>query len=885
MSAGAGAQPGRARLTPAAFLAALRISRRAALRARGRTALIVTMIALPVLVITVLLTLRETVDISPREGLTAQIGAADLRVWTTWSPGAVTQDVEGNLSWNDPGPLRGPRTAGEIMGLLGPGARIIPANDGSVEFRGADGYDRVSAHELDLRDPLTKGMYRLLRGRLPATPGEVAVTAGALEHGFRLGGTVEMTPRRTPMRVVGVIEPPHRVGITEAVGLPGTLLFDKRNGSGSGWLADTPAPLTRDGVRKLNGAGLRVQAPAVVEHPEDYPDPVVRYDVDRIVGIGLAGLMIVLETVLLAGPAFAVGLRRRRRELALIAAQGGSPRHLRMIVLADGLALGGGAALIGLVAGVGLASLAALLEAGRLLGAVGPLDIPWMPVAAVALLGAVSGLVAAVAPAVQAARQNPAAVLGGRRDEARARRAGPLTGLVVVVAGVAAAVFAVRFNVVWVFAAALLSQLGLVALTPWLVGAAAGPAGRLPLPFRLAARDASRNRGRTAFAVAAVMTATAAFTAAGVAASSGFAHNRDSFQAALPAGTTTIRGVGLDDDRWAALRAAVERELPGVPMIEAVEPRDARGTVVELGARYPAGSQSSGRFRHLGGLPVGDEQLLTLVQGRRDPAAVAALAAGKAVVFDPRLVRGDRLGLTMVGIAVPEPEEPEEPEVPDDLTVPAVVARAADPGYAVAVLPPSALHRIGLKTESRTLYVDPAVHRLDYERGRKLERELRAVNDRADVYVELGFQGDVVFQLRLLLVAASILVLGGTFVATGLAAADLRPDLATMAAVGAAPGTRRLVVAGQAGFIAGLGVPIGAGAGLLTGIAAAWPMTTRARDFTWLTAESAAPGTEAPTVEIPWLFLTVIVIGLPPLAALLAGAFARTRVTLTRRIA
>ena len=57
-----------------ALLAALRISRRDALRARGRSALIMLMIGLPVLVITGFLTFLETADINPREGLTAGLG-------------------------------------------------------------------------------------------------------------------------------------------------------------------------------------------------------------------------------------------------------------------------------------------------------------------------------------------------------------------------------------------------------------------------------------------------------------------------------------------------------------------------------------------------------------------------------------------------------------------------------------------------------------------------------------------------------------------------------------------------------------------------------------------------------------------------------------------
>ncbi|WP_031158527.1 FtsX-like permease family protein [Streptosporangium roseum] len=871
--------PRAARSPLAALLAALRISRRDALRSRGRSALIVAMVGLPVLVITVTLIFAETADITPREGLTAQIGAADLRIWTLGGQRFPTRAAGGEIYWT-----AAPSSSAEIVSLLGHGARVIPANDGSVDFRGEDGYDHVAAHELDLRDPLTAGMYRLLRGRLPAAPEEIAVTPGTEERGAPLGTTPAVGPKQTPKRVVGVVEHPHQTRSAEIVGFPGTLLFDGRNGQGTGWLADTSQPITREDIRRLNTAGLGVRAPVVPEGSGDWNDccwVVSSYDVEQLMTIGLAVVMSVLEVVLLAGPAFAVGLRRRRRELALIAAQGGAPGHLRMIVFADGVVLGGGAALLGLILGVGLGSLAALLEAGRLIGGVGPLDIPWRPILIVTLLGAVSGITAAVVPAVQAARQDVAAVLGGRRSQARDRAGRPVLGLILLVVGAAAAVFAVRFDPVWVLTAAVLAQLGLVALAPALVGITASLAARLPLPFRLAARDASRHRGRTASAVAAVMTAAAAFTAVAVMTNSNFAVRRDSFQAALPEGTMRISGPDRDDARWTGTKAVAERMFPEAPLIEAAEPLDITGTSIELAPlHFSDGGPYAGRS-YSGGLPVGGRQLLELVQGRRDPAAAAALDAGKAVAFDPRLVRGGRMRLHVTTFTS------DEYEVPDDLTVPAVVAEAADPQYAVGVLPASALHAIGLKTKAHTLYIDPAGRRLDREQEGKLERELAAAaGGSVDVFVQGGLGQGVLPQLALFLAAASVLVLGGTFAATGLAAADLRPDLATMAAVGAPPGTRRLVVAGQAGFIAGLGALVGALAGIATGIAAIWPVLGQARNAGGPMTPAGLPPfpSGAPTIEIPWLFLVALVVGLPMLAALVAGAFTRTGVTLTRRV-
>ena len=70
---------------------ALRIARREALRARGRSILVLVMIGLPVLAIVALDTLVRTADVSTVEGLDRQIGAADALVTSTASTGPVDQ--------------------------------------------------------------------------------------------------------------------------------------------------------------------------------------------------------------------------------------------------------------------------------------------------------------------------------------------------------------------------------------------------------------------------------------------------------------------------------------------------------------------------------------------------------------------------------------------------------------------------------------------------------------------------------------------------------------------------------------------------------------------------------------------------------------------------
>jgi putative ABC transport system permease protein len=123
--------------------------------------------------------------------------------------------------------------------------------------------------------------------------------------------------------------------------------------------------------------------------------------------------------------------------------------------------------------------------------------------------------------------------------------------------------------------------------------------------------------------------------------------------------------------------------------------------------------------------------------------------------------------------------------------------------------------------------------------------------------------------------AAALVALAATWIAVGLAAAESRADLATLAAVGAAPRTRRKVAGAQAGVIAATGVVLGSGVGALLGIV--------------FVQVQAAAGTRWPDpswqVVVPWGVLAAVVIGLPTTAAGAAALCTRSRLPLVRRIA
>ncbi|GGM93698.1 hypothetical protein GCM10010106_47670 [Thermopolyspora flexuosa] len=876
-----------------ALRAALRLAWRGIRREKGRSALIVVLIGLPVLAVTAFFTLYATYELDAREALPGRLGSADALIWAVGDVAVQSPDGSG---WSSSGRGGPPPDEDAARALLRPGSRLLPYHRRTVAYPVEQGRIFLDVVELDLRDPLTRGMARLRQGRLPAAPGEVVVSAAMASEGVGVGDALPYLGEQERARVVGVLARSPEFHSYAVVGLPGSLL--KVEPGERHWLVDHGGhPVTWENVQRLNRAGFHVVSRAVVENPP--PGQPVDVRPESVVQGVLVTTMIVLEVVLVAGPAFAVGLRRRRRWLAQIAAQGGSPRQLRLVVLADGLLLGVGAALLGLAGGVGVVAagiaLVRALDVERYdlpivaqLSGAGPFDVPWTFVVPVAVLGAASGVIAAVLPARQAARQDVAAVLAGRETAFaegaapyRSRRVTP--GALLVAAGVVATVLAIRRDsLVWIAAAALLTQFGLIALTPWLVAAAGRLAGRLPLPLRLSVRDAARHRTRTACAVAAVMTAATAMSATAITLTSKDAMLRDGYTAAVPVGTTLIDGERVPEQSWPEVVAAVGRVLPGVRPVEVHRAREAEGRRVRLavtGAECEIRCGEHAPGPGSGDLPIGDERLLRLVQGRSDPAAAAAFAAGKAVAFDRGLVRDGTLTLDVLDGRSRKRRS---------VAVPAVVATAADPRHAVAVLPEAAVRAAGLTLEVRRLLVDPAERRLDTVAEARLEQELKTVHDAAFVHVERGHRRDMRPVLQVLTAAAAVVILGATFAVTGLAAADLRPDLATMAAVGAAPRLRRLVVAGQALVISGLGAAVGLAAGLLAGAAAVWSLAAgpqgaqvryRVEDG-FLTA--VPPHT--PLLEVPWPYLAAVVAGLPLLAALVAGAFTRTRFTLTRRL-
>jgi putative ABC transport system permease protein len=867
-----------------AFRVALRISRRNAWRAKRRSALILTMIALPVLVATFVASASFDGTIDDHSGM--PLGQADAMVSGSPDLAQAAEDESGEAP-----PKARPFTAAEVIEMFGPGSRAVQVDQGFLRFLTPQGFRSDMVHQADLRDPLFRGTYRLLDGRLPAAPGEIVVNTVMNQgpsSGPGTGQTFFAGHERVPLRVVGDVLmpqgwPPTFVGFPGS--FPASILDDAGPGGTTLWMVDAPRAVSLADAHRLRARGAQVVSPAAPDESQE----VVATSTDNSVDLEPVPwiAMMLLEVVLLAGPAFAVGQRRRTKEFALISAQGGSPRQLKRIALADGLLFGTCASVIGAVAGIGVAALVKPSLAVDSNSLEESISVPWPAVAIIMSMGIVAGLLASLAPAERASRTDVVAVLTGRRTPGRDRAGRPVPGLVLIVAGLTGTAVGARYGVVWIASAALITQLGLVAVLPWLIAKAGRLAGVLPFPLRFAVRDAARNRGRTVPAVAAVMAAVTLFTALGVGWRSSLSDppvvGPEYPQG--PPGALWIQGQDLGPELWGRVRTKVRAALPGVPVIEAEALVASSGEQFQVDVPSPDSELDPDPMMGAekvdpsgnGGLLVGDERMLRYVLGRDDPSAAAALRAGKAVALNPVDVRRGRVHISLVT---------SDSDHDVEVTLPAISVRATGQGWARVVISPETVKKLGYATDTALLVVDPADYRVAPATARRLLSDVGQMSSQVTGRLEVPQPPDDRPILVTLGAAAAVLVLGMTFVSTGLAAAEAKPDLAVMSAVGAAPRMRRRVKAGQALVIALAGAVIGVLAGLVAGVAAGWPRPHARASRPLFGADGIRippPHEVIHMIVVPWSLIALLVVGLPLLAALVCGMFTRSRLPAPRR--
>ena len=373
-----------------------------------------------------------------------------------------------------------------------------------------------TAQPLQLRAESPHGHYNapllgLVSGSYPAGPGQVALTSGAAaQYGARVGGTWQPAGRVT-WRVTGIVQNPSNLADQFALVAPGQITH--------------PSQVTMLlGPAAAQAAGPGGTLPGVPAANVTLPNgitggisPAVRVLLAEVLGLAFVGLVSVAS--------FSVMAQRRLRALGMLSAIGATERNLRLVMIANGLAVGATAALAGAVLGLAVwFAYAPTLQqdTGHVVNAV---HVPWWAFAIGIVLAIATSALASRRPAKAMAAVPVVAALSGRPAPPKAARRSALPGLIVFAAGLCCLTLSGGLKAVGggggngphsggggagsghallLLAGLAATVTGICLLAPLAIGVLAAAAGsRLPVSIRIALRDLVRYRARSGAALAA----------------------------------------------------------------------------------------------------------------------------------------------------------------------------------------------------------------------------------------------------------------------------------------------------------------------------------------------------------------------------------------------
>ncbi|TDD72378.1 ABC transporter permease [Jiangella aurantiaca] len=906
------------------WLPALRIARRQVRRSLGRSLLIAVLVGLPVAGATIADVLYRSSD-SPDRTAYERMGDADAILEVTPYDDLPVPD-DGLLpmvelmyrGMPERAAVRDPASV-DLAPLLPPGTVLEPERrNHGLRLRDGDTVLRSALLDIGSQGgPLTDHAYRLDGGRWPEARDEVVVTPrvaellGLADDGeLRPGATVTLDDG-PELRVSGLVIDPFSLDGEMVSAAPDSVAAEFAAATtdggwgefsvtgGAGYLADFP-----DGT-DITGLGLSLAAEGVgllprdaVANPEQFYEDggPTAYQLQQAALVALVVGLGLLEVVLLAGAAFAVGARRQVREVGLLVAGGASAAQVRRTVLAQGLVLGVLGAVLGLAAGAALVPAAAPVWEWYLGQLIDDWTFGWVELAVAAAVGVLSGLAAAVVPAIGAARMRPVDALAERFRTTRLAARLPVVGLVLFVVGAGGALIAGRILAgnledygrqlerlagtgVYVtqpatapyiavqLAGALVATAGVVVLLPGLISALARGAHRLDLTARLAVRDAARHRHRTAPAVAAIAIVVAGSTAVAFGAGGSARADELRYTPSLP--DNVIR-IDVDPyqqsaDEVAAQLAdaeqAVAGTLPGAAvhrLTDATVPFESESTITFNVAWLQGSPECTGCEGWTSGsvsVAVADPAVMAIATGREpDPADLDAVADGAMVVYDRTYVGA---GGSVVIETYPADGDPVPVRFPGHLSE-RDIAYSMVPGAFAAV---DTLTAAGFQLMSSASLVT-----FGAATPEQIDAALQAAEAAgAWVTIEEDIEPEADPAVLALTAGAAFVTLVGVAIAVSLAAAEGRADLATLAAVGAPPRRRRGLAGAQALVVAGLGVLIGSGLGVYFAYLV-WP-ALGAPEFIWA-----------------WDSLVVTGVAVPVLAVLVAVLLTPSRLPMIRRV-
>ena len=747
-------------------------------------------------------------NLAPTEG-DARFGSANHALeLEDPDPGAIAGDVAAARGWFD------------TIDVISRQYQTLPGLFEPVEFR---------VQEPD--GPLSSPMLTLVAGHYPSTGREVSVTDGAAETlDVTIGASLEFGAQQ--LTVVGLVENPSDLndefallapshpGIPEAI----TIL----TGGSSEQL---------ESFRPPSGASA-----TAISRPGNE-------SVVAALGVLTMATLVLVLVALVAAAGFVVIAQRRLRQLGMLAAIGATTKHLRLVMLANGVVIGGIAAVVGtLLALLAWFAVVPSLET-TVAHRIDAFHLPWWLIATVMLLAVTTATAAAWWPAQAVARTPIVSALSGRPARPQparrsAKMAGPFLTLGVACLFLAGSPLDGWTNVILILAGTAALILGFLTVSPLAIRGLSSIAKRSSVAFRLSSRDLARYQARSSTALSAVGLTLGIAAAVVIATSAAlYASGTDGNLAAtqlmvrigeIPAGGDVAPIPERSGTEVEFLENTVDEiasslgEATVIPIDVAIAPEEAAG-LVGLPAVVLSEQIEPGFHRILTFLYVGSPELLDIydVEVNTIPTQVEVLTVETGEVWF-------------------------EPMTPELVTR----SRQLTPVYSslpASFITPAALSQRGWDTARASWLIETItpITEDQFVEARELAADAGMTVEGRDEQADLA-------SLRTgATVMGSLVALGVLALTVGLIRSEAHADLRTLTASGATSRIRRTLTATTAGALGLLGAILGTVAAYL-GFAAA--------NF----------GNLARLLPVPLDHIVVIVIGVPAIAAaggwLLAGA-------------
>lgn len=623
-----------------------------------RFALSLLAVALGVAFVAGTFSLRSMMS-STFDGIVDSASQGDAYVRGAEASGDDATIAEGDAATHTTVPLSLVDTVAQVDGV----AHVVPEVQGSIVLVGADGtaVQSTQAPSMVLPYSTDDPSYTVSAGRAPSGTSEIALEKATLKaSGLAVGDTtkVVLQGQLQQVTVVGeidmgapmagativLVDQQTALDLFAADGQVTQVAVYAEDGISQDQLVDRLQPV----VAKATAGGSAAEVVTGQALRQENKD-----SIHEMLGFITTFLLVFAAVSLFVGAyiianTFAMSVRQRMREFALLRAVGASPFQVFTSILVQAAVVGVVGSALGIAGGLGLVSLLRVAFESMGMNLAGKIPVDSTTIVVSLVVGTLVSMVAAAIPARRAALVPPVEAM--RDDVAppeRSMRVRTIVGTVIAGLGAAAVVAAaVRPEAdaaeTGLAAGAVAVVVGMLVLAPslarWTIGALAAPLVALFRPVgRLARGNVVRNPRRTANTAGALMIGMALVGAASVIASSAQASigtiveketNADlvlqSATGQIPAGALTdlrdVPGIAVDD------------ELAFSPM-----------------AVTSAGAKASGSDLYVVGVADGMlERSLRVETVDGDLASIAQgeAAVSKAAAKDKGWAVGDRVALT-----------------------------------------------------------------------------------------------------------------------------------------------------------------------------------------------------------------------------------------------